>query len=89
MSRTAAPLLAGLQATAQARATTPTNQTVRHGGVHPIFQQLLEVMAPAPSEEELIAADLSNDRDKAGKAHRAQEERAMRLQLRYGTVDGK
>lgn len=33
------------------------------------------------SEEELIAADLECDRNKAFKAHRAQERNAMRLQM--------
>lgn len=36
---------------------------------------------PQEQETDRIAADLENNEDKAGKAHRAQERSAMRLQL--------
>ena len=42
------------------------------------------------TEEELIAADLANNRNKAVKAHQAQERSAMRVQIndKTGTVYG-
>lgn len=39
------------------------------------------------SEEELLAGDLANDFDKAGRAHRAQERNAMRLQFQHASRD--
>lgn len=79
-----APLLAQLVdqlfSAARARATTSANEVLA-----PILASMAgdtQYRARTAAEEaECIAADLANDFDKAGKAHRAQERNALRLQI--------
>jgi hypothetical protein len=43
----------------------------------------IRAQTPEEHEAECIAADLEANRDKAGKAHRAQERNAMRLERQW------
>jgi len=81
-----APLLAQLQAAKAARAITPTSQPV--GGPEKFCAGTPQAAGFDWEEDQAIQADLAYNADKAGRAHREHEARAMRLQMRYGTVDG-
>lgn len=86
-----APLLARLVAAKRARENGAPIAPLNPEGYADLSQAMQRGIARRPdamraavepfTEEELIAADLEYDRNKAFKAHRAQERHALRLQI--------
>lgn len=53
----------------------------------PIYTAAQGLIAQLMDEDAAIAADLHNNRDKAGQAHRAQERSAMRLERQFQQIE--
>lgn len=82
-----APVLKQMLDAARARALNPTSQSL--GAPEKHRPGTPQAYGFDWDEDQAIQADLAYNANKAARAHREHADRALRLQMQHGTVDGK